>query len=248
MAHREAAKMNQDEISQLAREIVSEIIPDLKKELSLTFIEDLGEPVLVATAGSSVLHLNPQRWAEKIIREHVRRATFLPKEAQGDVEAQRRLIIYESKKDLIHLLCAVNLMLGDALWVLEQLSQAVTVDHVLGPFFQNVQIGVKWSTLEVIEGRLREILRLPGKSLAVSLAERDEMMGGKYDYAITDTQMINALKQLERFSINKLAKLLTPERDDFRKSVYDWMRRKGIGRSELEVWWRKMCRDVEKSE
>jgi hypothetical protein len=239
--------MNQDEVSQLARDLVSEIIPDLKEKLSLTFIEEMGEPVLVVTAGTSVLHLNPQRWAEKIISEYVRRATFL-KEAEEDVEAQRHLIIHDSKKDLINLLCTVNLMLGDALWVLEELSHAVIVDYELGPFWQNVQIGVKWSTLLVIDSRLREILHLPAKSLAVSVAERDEMMSGKYDYAITDTKMIEALKQLERFSIKGLARLLAPDKDDFRPSVYDWMKRKKITREVLEHWWDKLRGGVEKSD
>jgi len=234
--------MNQDEVSQLAREIVSEIIPDLKEELSLTFIEDLGEPVLVVTAGTSVLHLRPEKWAEKIISEHVRRAKFTHKDVEEAVD-----IVRDSKKDLINLLSTVNLMLGDALWVLEELSHAVLVDYELRPFWHNVRIGVKWSTLLVIDGRLREILRLPEKSLAVSIAERDEIMtGGKYDYAITDIQMINALKQLERFSINKLAKLLAPERADFRKSVYDWMRRNGIDRAELEASWNRLRKGVGK--
>ena len=59
--------MNQDEISQIARNLISEIVPDLKEQLSLTFTEENGEPVLVATARGSVLHLNPQTWAEKIV-------------------------------------------------------------------------------------------------------------------------------------------------------------------------------------
>ncbi len=48
--------MNQDEVSQLAGELVSEIIPDLKEKLSLTFIEERRGPIFVVTAGSSVLH------------------------------------------------------------------------------------------------------------------------------------------------------------------------------------------------
>jgi hypothetical protein len=238
--------MNQDEVSQLARQIVSEIVPLLKARLSLTFIEESGVPILVATAGSSVLHLNPQVWAEKLISDRVRDAAVLHKPSEGDVEAQTRFIIRNSKKDLILLLSTVHLLLGDALWVLEMLSHAATVDFEFGPFWQDVRIGVKWSTLLVIDGRLRKLLNLPEKSLTLSSAERKELVGPKHAYAITDTQMITALKQLEQFSINKLAKLLAPERDDFRKSVYDWMGRKGIDRSELESWWEKLRSDVEK--
>ena len=69
--------MNQDEISQIARNLISEIVPDLKEQLSLTFTEENGEPVLVATARGSVLHLNPQTCAEKIVAGHVARATFM---------------------------------------------------------------------------------------------------------------------------------------------------------------------------
>lgn len=240
--------MNQDEVSQLARELVSQIVPDLQETLSLTFIEEGGEPILVATAGSSVLHLNPTKWAEKIISDHVQSAPYKYRQAEGDDEELKRLIIQGARKDLINFLATVNLMLGEGLWVLERLSHAVMVDYELGPFWQNVQIGVKWSTLLVIDGRLREILRLPKKSHAVSLAERDEMIGGNYDYAITDTQMIEALKKLERFSISRLAKILAPERDDFRPSVYDWMKRKKLKREQLEEWWRKLRAGVEKSD
>lgn len=240
--------MNQDEVSQLARELVSQIVPDLKEKLSLTFIEEGGEPILVATAGSSVLHFNPRKWAERIISEHARSAKFLYRQAEEDSEAQRRLIVRGSRKDLINLLCTVNLWLGEAIAILEQLSHAATVDYEFGPFWQDVQIGVKWSTLDVIDARLRELLRLPEKDLELSIAERDQMMGGKYDYAITDGQMIDALKKLERFSIKGLAKLLAPEREDFRPSVYDWMKRKKLKREELEEWWRKLRMGVEKSD
>ncbi len=164
---------------------------------------------------------------------------------EGDIEATKRLIRRDSKKDLINLLATVHVFFGQALWMLEKLSHAVMVDAELEPLWQNVRIGLKWSTLQLIDGRLREILKLPEKSVAVSMAERNELMGGKYDYAITDTGMIQALKQLERFSIKGLARLLAPDRDDFRFSVYDWMKRKKITRKDLEQFWSKL-RGVDK--
>lgn len=241
--------MNQDEIAQLARELVAQTLPGLKEKLSLTFIEQGGEPILVATAGSSVLYLNPRKWAERIIASRAKGALYRFREAQGDEEALRRLIIQDSTKEFINLLFTVHLWLGEAIWILEQLSHAATVEYELGPFWQNVQVGVKWSTLEVIDSRLRELLRLPEKDPDLSIAERDQMMpGGNYDYAITDSQMIDALKKLERFSINRLAKILAPERVDFRPSVYDWMKRRKMTRAELEEQWRKYRGGVEKSD
>jgi hypothetical protein len=238
--------MDQDEIAQIARAIVLEIIPDLKARLSLTFTENLHEPILDVTAGSSVLHLNPQRWAVKILNDHVAKAPLFYKEALGDDDLLRSLIINGAKKDLIQFLCTVNLMLGDALWILEELSHAVMLDYEFGPFWGNVRLGVKSTTLLSIDSRLRKILNLPEKNFAIAKAEQKDLMGAKHDYAITDTQMITALKQLDRFSINGLAKLLAPERDDFRKSVYDWMRRKHVDRDELQKWWRSFRSGVEK--
>lgn len=123
------------------------------------------------------------------------------------------------------------------------------VDEELGPFFQDVQKGFKVSTLDVIDARLRRLLRLPEKALAISSAEYKQVKSGKYDYVIEDSQMIEALRKLERFSIKRLARLLRPDRDDFRPSVYDWMKRKQIIDSkELEVLWRKLRTGVGKPE
>jgi hypothetical protein len=114
------------------------------------------------------------------------------------------------------------------------------IDEELGPFFRDTQMNVKWRFLRIVDKRFRKLLGLPEKGKAVAQAERDEMMSGNYDYAITDKQMLAALKKLDRFSVKRLAQLLAPERDDFRPSVYDWMSRKGIDRAELESWWRRM--------
>lgn len=237
--------MDKDEIPQIARELISQVVAEIPETLSLVFLQEDGSPILLVTAGDSVLRFNPQKSVEKIIADIAWHKDVM-RDLQGDPEAQDRYVIRESKKKIIKLLFTVNLWLGEALWILEKLSQASMLDEEFGPFWKDVQAGVKWSTLSLIDARLRELLRLPEKDAVISLAEQGQLMSGKYNYAITDGQMLIALAKLPKFSIKKLAQLLEPEREDFRPSVYDWIRRKGITRKELEAQWRKLRSGVEK--
>ena len=238
--------MNKDEIPQLARELISRVANKSSEKLSLIFTEEGGAPVLVATAGDSVLRFNPQQWTERIIAKNALVAEIpndedtSNEESKDDADVQNDWVIRQSEEDLIRLLSTVNIWLGEGLWVLSRLAPVSVIDSQLGPFFQKVQVHIKLSALRDIEGRLRELLHLPQKDVKLAVAEMEQLKGGDYDYAITDVEMVETLMKLERFSIKGLARLLAPDRDDFRSSVYDWMRRKGIGRAELEKWWLKL--------
>ncbi|MDX6384714.1 MAG: hypothetical protein QOK48_2287 [Blastocatellia bacterium] len=231
--------MNQNDNSHIARELIREVVGELQRIPSLVFVEENGSVVLVAKADDSVLHFNPQSWAEKIVSENVATAGFQA-DLRNDPLAQNRYVRKHSKKKIAALIIGVSVWLGDALWILKQLSPSCLVDEELGPFFQDVQKGFKVSTLDVIDARLRKLLRLPEKSFAISSAEYKQVKSGNYDYVIKDSQVIEALVNLERFSIKRLAQLLGPDRDDFRPSVYDWMKRKQMDRKQLEGWWRKL--------
>jgi hypothetical protein len=239
--------MNQNETTRIARELITELVPELQRIPSLVLVEEDGSIVLIAKAGDSVLHFNPQSWAEKIVSDNVAMAG-LEEDLRNDPMAQNKFVREQSKKKIGALIITVSVWLGEALWILERISPSFMVAEELGPFFQDVQKGFGVSTLDVVDARLRTLLRLPEKGFAISSAEYKQVKSGKYDYVIKDSQVIEALRKLERFSIKRLARLLGPDRDDFRPSVYDWMKRKQINREQLERWWRKLRTGVGKPE
>lgn len=247
--------MNNDEIHQLARELISKVVSELQAKDFLTFTEEDGAPILVATSEGSVLHFNPQRWAERIIAQNRSPVWVSEESTETDAHTPKTSGVTQSEEEmmrqaeraLIRLLTTVDMCLGEGLWMLSELAQAQAMDE-LGIFMTKVQMHVKWSVLRNIDTKLRELLRLPEKDARIALAEMEQLKGGNYDYAVTDFDMVDALLKLERFSIKGLARLLAPEKDDFRPSVYDWMRRKGIDRAELEKWWRRFHVGVEKSD
>lgn len=234
--------MNKDEIPQLARELISKVAAELQEKHSLTFTEEGSAPILVATSEGSVLHFNLQPWAERIIAQNA--SPILASEESTGTDADNpkmpsdEEVMRRSESELIRLLTTVDMWLGEGLRVLSELGNAQAMDE-LGIFMTKVQMHFKWTALRKIDARLRDLLRLPEKDLKIIIAEMEQLRGGDYDYAVTDFGVVDALLKLERFSIKGLARLLAPEKDDFRPSVYDWMRRKGIDREELERWWHK---------
>lgn len=223
--------MTDEERKVLASEMIRQVVDVLKDFPEIVFTEEAGAPILVVNAHGSVLHFNPQPWAEKILQEEEERAPF--------TKWSPEQIIVESTKAIGSLLVTVMYVFGDALWILEKLSHATNGEAEHRVFYKHVQAGVKVSTLHVIDGRLRELLRLPEMSSKASL--EDYKAAGahlqKRDYAIKDSQVIDALRRLEKFSISGLARLLAPDKEDFRPTVYDWMERRSITREDLKEAW-----------
>jgi hypothetical protein len=50
--------MNKDQIPQLVRELISQVVTEIPKAASFDFIQEGGFPILIATAGDSVLRFN----------------------------------------------------------------------------------------------------------------------------------------------------------------------------------------------
>ena len=196
--------MNKNESTQIARELITQLVPELRRIPSVVLVEEDGSLVLIAKAGDCVLHFNPQSWAEKIVSDSVAMAG-LQEDLRNDPMGQNEFVREQSKKKIGALIITVSVWLGEALWILERISPSFIVEEELGPFFQDVQNGFRVSTLDVIDARLRKLLRLPEKGFAISSAEYKQVKSGNYDYVIRDSQVIDALRKIERFSIKRLA-------------------------------------------
>lgn len=232
--------MDYDDISQLAKELITQVSEEFQNDSSITFSEKDGWPILVITREDSVLQFVPQRRSEDIIRHNMSLAGY--REVKEDAEAQKLWVIQQSKKEIAELIRAVASWLGEAMSMVNHFMSVYELENTLGPFRQDIQIKLKLAIVNSVDEKLRELFHLPPRSSDISQAEKVRLKGGKYDYAITDRQMIDALKKLDRFSIRGLAQLLAPDREDFRPSVYDWMKRKKVTREELEFWWRRFHR------
>lgn len=226
--------IDDDERRVMARRITNELAAELKDSSWLTFEEDGDKTFLIVSAAGSVLHYDLYFWVELLIKRYLRQPISEGKDAS--------YIHYKVKVEATHLIVTVNSLLKDALWILENISHARLSAEQLGPFYTPVQVGLKVSTLSVIDARLRHLLDLPEKSTQLLEEElrKEGAIVSKRARAITDSQMIDALRRLERFSIKALARNLAPDEDDFRRSVYDWLRQKKITRAELETWWRHL--------
>src|SRR5205085_10034754 len=128
--------------------------------------------------------------------------------------------------DITALIYAVSRHFDDALWILQTLATALSENADLGAFFPHVQAGFKLSTLSLIDHRVRQILRMPEESNKPKRQERKKggAISGR-EYAVTDTQMLEALSKLEKFSIAGVARQLGRDKVEGRVYVYDWMKR-----------------------
>jgi hypothetical protein len=229
-----------EERKALASDLIRQVVDEINGLPHMVFNEEDGAPMLVVNAHGSVLHFNPQPWAEEIIKDEE------SKEATANSEHTRERVIIRSKKAIGGLLVTVAYVFGDALWILDKLSGAADSEVELGAFYKHVQTGVKVSTLHLIETKLRELLRLPERSHESGM--EDYKASGahlqKRDYAISDSQVLDALRQLKRFSISGLARLLAPDREDFRPTVYDWMERCRVTRDDLQKTWARFHLEV----
>jgi len=224
-----------EERKALASDLIRQVVDEIKDDPKVVFAEECGELILVVNALGSTLHFNPQVWAEEIIKE----AEWHADRFKG--KRTHEWLVAHSKQSISGLLMTVAYLFGQALWILEKLSHATGRSIELGAFYKHVQAGMKVSTRHLIDSRLRELLKLPERSHESEL--EDYKASGahlqKRAYAITDSQVLDALQRLEKFSISGLARLLAPDKEDFRSSVYDWMERSGVTHDDLKERWRR---------
>jgi hypothetical protein len=228
-----------------AKQFIAEVVRSLKDNKDIVFVEEKRAYILIVTSGKSVLRFNPQEQAEIIVEKSEETVKRIP-ELKDNPEDQRRAMCQESIRTITHLIHGVSKHFDDALWILQYLSGALSIETDLGAFHQEFQAGVKVSMLSHIDNRLREILRLPRKSSKLGLTELKEVGAlSRRLYAVTDEAMLEALQRLKRFSITGVARELGRDPKEGRVYVYDWMKRHdNMTREMLEKEWRKIHKGV----
>jgi hypothetical protein len=229
----------------LAKELIAHVVRSLEDNQEIVFVKEGRAYIQIVTNGKSVLRFNPQKHAEEIIEQNEWLAQLRPDLKDADKE-QYRVTCQTSIRDITALIHAASQHFDDALWILQILSTALSANADMGAFYPHVQAGLKISTLSLIDNRLRQILRMPEKSHKLERQELKEAgaLGGR-EYAVTDTQMLEALRNLEKFSIKGLARQLGRDSVEGRVYVYDWMKRHdNMTREMLEKEWRKIHKRV----
>lgn len=229
----------------LAKQFIATVVRNLKDNKDVVFVVEKRAYILIATSGKSVLRFNPQEQAEIIVEKSEETVKRIP-ELKDDGEAQHLAMCQESIRNITNLIHGVSKHFDDALWILQYLSGALSIQTDFGTFYPDFQAGVKMKILSIIDDRLREILKLPEKSSKLGLTELKEVGAlSKRLYAVTDQAMIEALQRLKRFSIAGIARELGRDPKEGRVYVYDWMKRHDNMTSKmLEKEWQKLHKGV----
>lgn len=224
----------------LAKEFIATVVRNLEGNKDIVFVVEKRAYILIVTSGKSVLRFNPQEQAEIIVEKSEETVKRIP-ELKDNPKDQHRAMCQESIRNITHLIHGVSKYFDDALWILQYLSGALSIETDLGTFHRDFQAGVKVSMLSIIDNRLREILRLPRKSSKLGLTELKEAGAlSRRIYAVKDEDMIAALERLKKFSIAGIARELGRDAKEGRVYVYDWMKRHdNMTREMLEKEWRK---------